>query len=59
VRLGPSTPGDYVRARILVPRNPGVTDEPVPQGGSVGTKADLTLSQQSEAITSPLLIVAL
>jgi hypothetical protein len=25
VRLGPSTPGDYVRARILVPRNPGVT----------------------------------
>jgi hypothetical protein len=26
VRLGPSTPGDYVRARVLVPRNPGVTD---------------------------------
>jgi hypothetical protein len=25
VRLGPSTPGDYVRARVLVPRNPGVT----------------------------------
>jgi hypothetical protein len=24
VRLGPSTPGDYVRARVLVPRNPGV-----------------------------------
>jgi hypothetical protein len=26
VRLGPSTPGGYVRARVLVPRNPGVTD---------------------------------
>jgi hypothetical protein len=25
VRLGPSTPGDYVRAWALVPRNPGVT----------------------------------
>jgi hypothetical protein len=25
VRLGPSTPGDYVRTRVLVPRNPGVT----------------------------------
>jgi hypothetical protein len=25
VRLGPSTPGVYVRARVLVPRNPGVT----------------------------------
>jgi hypothetical protein len=26
VRLGSSTPGDYVRARVLVPRNPGVTE---------------------------------
>jgi hypothetical protein len=26
VRHGPSTPGDYVRARVLVPRNPGVTE---------------------------------
>ena len=25
MRLVPSTPGDYVRARVLVPRNPGVT----------------------------------
>jgi hypothetical protein len=25
VRFGPSTPGIYVRARVLVPRNPGVT----------------------------------
>jgi hypothetical protein len=25
VRLGLSTPGDYVRARALMPRNPGVT----------------------------------
>jgi hypothetical protein len=29
VRLGPSTPGDYVRARVLVPRNPGVTLHPL------------------------------
>jgi hypothetical protein len=27
VRLGPSTPGDYVYARVLVPRNPGVTTD--------------------------------
>jgi hypothetical protein len=26
VRLGPSTPGVYVRARVLDPRNPGVTE---------------------------------
>jgi hypothetical protein len=26
VRLGPSTPGDYVRSRVLVPQNPGVTE---------------------------------
>jgi hypothetical protein len=26
VRLGPSTHGDYVRAWVLVPRNPGVTE---------------------------------
>jgi hypothetical protein len=35
VRLGPSTPGDYVRARVLVPRNPGVTgdgEETSPRG---------------------------
>jgi hypothetical protein len=25
VRLGPSTPGDYVRTRVLVPQNLGVT----------------------------------
>jgi hypothetical protein len=28
VRFGPSTPGYYVRARVLVPRNPGVTPKP-------------------------------
>jgi hypothetical protein len=28
VRLGPSTAGDYVRARVLVPRYPGVTETP-------------------------------
>jgi hypothetical protein len=27
VRLGPSTPGDYVHARVLVPQNPGVTGD--------------------------------
>jgi hypothetical protein len=27
VRFGPSTPGDYVRARVLVPRNLGVTKD--------------------------------
>jgi hypothetical protein len=26
VRLGPSTPGDYVHAWVLVHRNPGVTE---------------------------------
>jgi hypothetical protein len=26
VRLGPSTPGDYVHARVLVTQNPGVTN---------------------------------
>jgi hypothetical protein len=30
VRLGPSTPGNYVRARVLVPRNPGVTASSFP-----------------------------
>jgi hypothetical protein len=42
VRLGPSTPGDYVRARVLVPRNPGVTpavlrvDSPFSEDGGDG-----------------------
>jgi hypothetical protein len=26
VRRGPSTPGNYVRAQVLVPRNPSVTE---------------------------------
>jgi hypothetical protein len=26
MRLGPSTPGDYVHARVLVPQNPSVTE---------------------------------
>jgi hypothetical protein len=26
VRLGPNTPGDYVRVRGLLPQNPGVTE---------------------------------
>jgi hypothetical protein len=28
VRLGPSTPGDYVRARVLVPLKPGCDTNP-------------------------------
>ena len=35
VRLGPSTPGDYVRARVLVPRNPGVTERHPHISGSI------------------------
>jgi hypothetical protein len=35
VRLGPSTPGDYVRARVLVPRNPGVTSSAIIPQNSV------------------------
>jgi hypothetical protein len=34
VRLGPSTPGDYVRARVLVPLNPGC-DSYTPQPNPV------------------------
>ena len=30
MRLGPNTPGDYVRAWVLVPRNPGVTSTLAP-----------------------------
>lgn len=28
MRLSLSTPGEYVRARVLVPRNPSVTSSP-------------------------------
>jgi hypothetical protein len=35
--LGPSTLGDYVRARVLVPRNPGVTAGCGAQKGCGGT----------------------
>jgi hypothetical protein len=34
VRLGPSTPGDYVRARVLVPLKPGCDTGPPPRMGS-------------------------
>jgi hypothetical protein len=37
VRLGPSTPGVYVRVRVSVPRNPGVTE--------VVSEATLTISR--------------
>jgi hypothetical protein len=36
VALGPSTPGDYLRARVLVPRKSGVTvDIPVHRRGNL------------------------
>jgi hypothetical protein len=40
VRFGPSTPGDYVRARVLVPRNPGVTKPKLPVAIHVMLKGD-------------------
>jgi hypothetical protein len=40
VRLGPSTPGDYVRARVLVPRNPGVTEVVSEEMFTVGRNLD-------------------
>jgi hypothetical protein len=39
VRLGPSTPSDDVRARVLVPRNPGVTG--AEQGHGCGSHGEL------------------
>jgi hypothetical protein len=41
VRLGPSTPDDYVRARVLVPRNPGVTLELSTQCEEFSTQIEL------------------
>jgi hypothetical protein len=40
VRLGPSTPGDYIRARVLVPRNPGVTEVVSEEMLTVGRNQD-------------------
>jgi hypothetical protein len=45
VRLGPSTPGDYVRARVLVPRNPGVTLQLLKHLLPCSLKSGNTLSQ--------------
>ena len=42
MRLGPSTPGDYVRARVLVPRNPGVTEVVSEEMLTVGRNLDRT-----------------
>jgi hypothetical protein len=42
VRLGPSTPGDYVRARVLVPRNPGVTNL---EGNNVQGQDDMQIEE--------------
>jgi hypothetical protein len=47
VRLGPSTPGVYVRARVLVLRNPGVTE--------VVSEGMLTVGRNLDRIGQPIL----
>jgi hypothetical protein len=47
VRLGPSTPGDYVRTRVLVPRNPGVT--PMQKAEEPATMLKAPSAEQAEA----------
>jgi hypothetical protein len=42
VRLGPITPSDYVRARVSVPRNPGVTEVVSERMLTVGRNLDRT-----------------
>jgi hypothetical protein len=60
VRLGPSTPGDYVRARVLVPRNPGVTDiqhhflRDHQQKGDIEVFYVSTKNQLADILTKPL-----
>jgi hypothetical protein len=49
VRLGPSTPGDYVRAWVLVPRNPSVTIKLRP-GGWLAREESLSVVSPSESI---------
>jgi hypothetical protein len=44
VRLGPSTPGDYVRARVLVPLKPGCDNSSLSwKGEGVATKIHRTV----------------
>jgi hypothetical protein len=50
VRLGPSTPGDYVRARVLVPLKPGCD-----RSGIIGM---LTVGRNLDRTGQPLLIFA-
>jgi hypothetical protein len=42
VRLGPSTPGDYVRARVLVPQKPGCDRSGIRAMLTVGRNLDRT-----------------
>jgi hypothetical protein len=42
VRLGPSTPGDYVRARVLVPLKPGCDRSGIRGMLTVGRNLDIT-----------------
>jgi hypothetical protein len=42
VRLGPSTPGDYVRARVLVPLKPGCDRSGIRGMLTVGRNLDRT-----------------
>jgi hypothetical protein len=41
VRLGPSTPGDYVRARVLVPLKPGCDRSGIREMLTVGRKTEM------------------
>jgi hypothetical protein len=43
VRLGPSTPGDYVRARVLVPLKPGCDRSGIRGMLTVGRNLDRTV----------------
>jgi hypothetical protein len=59
VRLGPSTPGDYVRARVLVPRNPGVTHTMLEGQAVLQIMLAFTLHERDLLLEflSPLLLV--
>jgi hypothetical protein len=50
VRLGPSTLGDYVRARVLVPQKPGCDRS--------GIRGMLTVGRDLDRTRQPLLIFA-
>ena len=55
VRLGPSTPGDYVRARVLVPLKPGCDRSGIRGMLTVGRNLDRT---RQPLLTFPTLILS-